>query len=63
MGKSVNQYETKTPQKAGGAEQTVDIERGIVNRLETIRKNLESWQILRCCLRSIQIKHTVCLKI
>lgn len=30
MGKSVNQYETKTPSKAGGVEQTVDIEQGIV---------------------------------
>lgn len=29
MGKSVNQYETKTPSKAGGVEQTVDIEQGI----------------------------------
>lgn len=50
MGKSVNQYEMKTSQKAGGVKQTVDIEQGIVNRLETMRKNLKSWWILRCCL-------------
>ena len=45
MGKSVNQYETKTLPKAGGVEQTVDIEQGIVNRLETIRMNIKSWWI------------------